>query len=62
MMLNRHDIDATVVYGEIPGIGLHDSVQVHVGLITWVIDRWSYPGFEVQGYGLHPREYIVASP
>ena len=59
-MLVRHGIDAKVIHGDIPGAGLHDTVEVRMGGFkpTW-IDRRGYPGFHKRGDGLAPGEYIV---
>jgi len=58
-MLVRNGIDAHVVYGTIPGIGLHDTVEIHVGAYRNIIDRWTFPKFEKLGDGLHPSEYLI---
>lgn len=58
-MLTMHGIDARVIYGSIIGVGLHDSVEVHMNHHITRIDAAEIPVFVKLGDGLHPDEKIV---
>ena len=59
-LLQRRGIDATVIWGVIPGRGYHDTVIIHNPDKTWwMIDAWAYPDFIKLGDGLMPGEYII---
>jgi len=58
-MLTHEGIDARVIYGTIPGVGLHDTVEIHEGKYPSIIDAELAPTFHKIGDGMHPDEKIV---
>lgn len=58
-MLTMYGIDARIVYGTIPGTGLHDAVEVHLDHYFYRLDDMELPVFVKIGDGLHPDEKIV---
>jgi len=58
-MLTQYGIDARVIYGTVPGIGLHDTVEIHRNKYISRIDEKDLPTFYKLGDGLHPDEKIV---
>jgi transglutaminase-like putative cysteine protease len=58
-MLGQYGIDARVIYGTVPGIGLHDTVEIHRNKYISRIDAADLPTFFKLGDGMHPDEKIV---
>ena len=58
-MLTPHWIDARIIYGTVPGIGLHDTVEIHLNKYISRIDAADLPTFFKLGDGMHPDEKIV---
>lgn len=57
-MLTRHGVDAVIIYGVVPGVGLHDAVEVHLDHYYYRTDAIEQPAFSKIGDGLHPDEKI----
>lgn len=58
-MLTMQGIDAHVVYGVLPGMGLHDAVEVHIDHYVYRTDAKEMPSFAKFGDGLHPNEKVI---
>ena len=58
-MLTQYGIDARVIYGTVPGMGLHDTVEIHMNKYISRIDEKDLPTFFKIGDGMHPDEKIV---
>lgn len=58
-MLTRHKIDAKVIHGIVPNVGLHDAVEVHLDHYVYRTDAKEQPTFSKIGDGLHPSEQIL---
>lgn len=57
--LMMHGINTHVIYGMVPGMGLHDAVEVHLNHYVFRTDAMEQPVFVKLGEGLHPDEKIV---
>jgi hypothetical protein len=58
-MLTLTGIGAHTIYGTVPGIGLHDTVEIHLNKYISRIDAADLQTFYKLGDGMHPDEKIV---